>query len=137
MNVYTDGASRGNPGEAAAAYVFATEAGAVVETDGTYLGETTNNRAEYEAVKLALEEAVSVHRGPVVLHSDSQLVINQLDGDWRVKSENIVPLYDDVLSLTNRYDELEFRYVPRDNDMIQRADEHCNELLDEAMGVSN
>ncbi len=134
MHIYTDGASRGNPGEGACAYVFTTTDGTVFEKDGEYLGETTNNRAEYQAIKLALDDAVSVHRGPIVLHSDSQLVIKQINGEYRVKSDNLKSLYDEILSLTNRYDDLEFRYVPRDNTQIGKADDHCNELLDQATG---
>lgn len=130
MYVYTDGASRGNPGAAACAYVFATPDGTVLGTDGTYLGETTNNRAEYEAVKLALVNAGDVHGGAIRLHSDSQLVINQLTGEWRVKSPNLKPLYDDVLALSDRYDDLALRHVPRGNAGVERADAHCNEILD-------
>lgn len=130
MHVYTDGASRGNPGAAACAYVFATPRGSVIRTEGAYIGDATNNRAEYEAVKLALEDAAGVHGGPVTVHSDSQLVVNQITGEWRVKSANLQPLYDDVTALRGRYDDLEFRHVPRENAHVAQADAHCNDILD-------
>lgn len=135
MHVYTDGASRNNPGEAACAYIFAEPEGDVFHKDGDYLGVKTNNQAEYHAVISALEGAVGVHRGPITLFSDSQLIVKQLNGDWRVKSDNMKPLYDKVIQLGQRYDSLEFKYVPRDNSKIQMADEFCNSILDNAVGA--
>jgi ribonuclease HI len=135
MHIYTDGASRGNPGEAACACIFATNTDDIFHKDWNYLGDQTNNYAEYKGIILALDNAVGINRGPIVLHSDSKLVINQINGNYRIKSDNLKPLFDETTRLKQRYDELELRYVPRENALLKEADKHCSERLNQKLGL--
>jgi ribonuclease HI len=129
LTVYTDGASRGNPGPAAYAYVIARGSELLAEEAGC-LGEMTNNQAEYTALVRALEHALEL--GPedrVVLHSDSELMVKQLNGEYRVKNEELKPLYEQALRLRRQFQKpVSFRHVRREYN--KRADELCNEALD-------
>lgn len=131
LHVFTDGASRGNPGPAACAYVYATADGEVFHSEADSLGETTNNRAEYRAIRLALADAAGVHRGPVRVHSDSELVVKQLHGEYSVRSENLRPLYEEVREQAREFGDLTFRHVPREHPLLDEADSRCNDLLDD------
>lgn len=134
LHVYTDGASRGNPGEAACAYVFATPQGERFHEGGEHVGRATNNEAEYRAVLLALSEAAAFHDGPVVLHSDSELVVKQLAGEYRVNAENLQPLHGAVLDRAEGFADLSVEHVPREHPGVAAADRRCNEVLDAATG---
>ncbi len=130
LRIYTDGASRGNPGKAACAYIYTTEDEKIIHKNGKYLGNTTNNRAEYEAVIFSLSELIDHYTEYVILSSDSKLVINQLNGDWRVNSSNIKPLYSEVLKIKEKFKDIDFNYLPRENKFISMADTLCNKILD-------
>ncbi len=129
LTIHTDGASRGNPGAAACAYVIGRDGRVLVE-EADRLGEMTNNQAEYTAVVRALEHALEL--GPsdrVVLHSDSELIVKQLNGEYRVKNEDLKPLYEEAVRLRRLFDQpVTFRHVRREQN--RRADELCNEALD-------
>ena len=129
LKINTDGASRGNPGAAAFAYVIERDGRPVAEEAGC-LGEMTNNQAEYTALVRALEHALELAPdGPVVVHSDSELMVKQLNGDYRVKNEELRPLYERALQLSRRFNQpVAFRHVRREQN--RRADELCNEALD-------
>ena len=133
IHVHTDGASRGNPGPASCAYVLSTPDGSVLDTGGDYLGRATNNEAEYRAVILALERVVD-HGGAVAVHSDSQLLVNQVNGDWRVSADNLRPLHRSVSELAERIGEVTFEERRRGDATIQVADALCNDILDEHLG---
>jgi len=126
---YTDGAARGNPGPSA--FAFLVVKGETVLHEGSgYLGTGTNNVAEYEAIIHALEW-LSVSGVPVVaLYSDSQLVIYQLTGRYRVRKPHLVPLYDTVMNLVERFENITFNVVRREHRYIQQADALCNRVLD-------
>ncbi len=130
LRIYTDGASRGNPGPASAAFVVADEDGNVLNEGAEFLGETTNNRAEYEAVIKAMEMATNYTDGRVKVFSDSKLLVRQLQGEWKVKSENIRPLFKKVKELTRNFDSVSFSHRNREHEMISRADFLCNKKLD-------
>ncbi len=129
--LYTDGASRGNPGRAAigAALYRVTDEGlhpvAEVSRD---IGVTTNNVAEYRAVIEGLETAERFHPDLVVLRADSQLLIRQLEGSYRVKSPNLKPLYERVRDLIARFPEVRLEHVPRAENAV--ADALANAALD-------
>ncbi|MDK2975354.1 MAG: ribonuclease [Methanofollis sp.] len=129
LAIYTDGASRGNPGHAACAYLFVRDGQAVFERS-EYLGIATNNTAEYRAVIAALTEAARQTRGPVRVYSDSELVVRQITGVYRVNKEHLRELRNEVLGLAGRFSSTAFVSVRRTDPWIRRADALCNRELD-------
>jgi ribonuclease HI len=129
LTIHTDGASRGNPGAAAFAYVISGDDQPLVEEAGC-LGEMTNNQAEYTALIRALEHALEL--GPAhSLHvfSDSELMVKQMKGEYRVKNEELRGLYEQARKLADRFQgTVTFRHVRREQN--KRADALCNEALD-------
>jgi ribonuclease HI len=109
-----DGAARGNPGPAGAGAIVVDEDGAVLAEVAEGLGETTNNVAEYTAVIRGLEEAKRLGAHEVLLRSDSQLLINQLIGRYRVKAPHLQPLYRRVRSLMSGFAKVDLEHVPRE-----------------------
>jgi ribonuclease HI len=129
LKIHTDGAARGNPGEAAFAYVIARDGQAPIEVAGL-LGRTTNNQAEYTALVRALEHALRLGRdNRLVVHSDSELMVKQLNGEYRVKNAELRPLYDDACALRKEFTQ-PVRIVHVRREQNSRADELCNEVLD-------
>jgi len=131
LDIYTDGASRGNPGDGAWAFIILDDTGELVAEQSGYIGHTTNNRAEYFAVIRSLQRAKELGPGCVHVHSDSQLLVNQVLGNWKVKDEELRRLYNRIKSLEENFSEVEFSHHPRDNTHISKADALCNQCLDE------
>jgi ribonuclease HI len=129
LTVHIDGAARGNPGPAAYAYVIRRDGEPDVEAKGC-LGSATNNVAEYTALVRALDHAARLGRDRVLVLSDSELLVKQMTGAYRVKSDDLRPLYEEAKRLGERFDALSFRHVPREQNA--RADRLCNEALDGA-----
>ena len=125
-----DGGSRGNPGPAAAAAVATDQDGNELAERNRFLGETTNNVAEYEGVLLALELAGELGATEVEVVNDSELVARQIGGQYRVKQEHLKPLHQRVMSALRAFDHWEVRSVRREHNV--RADELVNEALDAA-----
>jgi len=129
LTIHTDGASRGNPGAAAYAYVIARDGQEPIE-EADCLGRMTNNQAEYTALIRALEHALELgpeHR--VVVHSDSELMVKQMSGQYGVKNADLRPLYEEARDLAHAFrGGVEFRHVRRA--LNSRADALCNEALD-------
>jgi ribonuclease HI len=129
LTIHTDGASRGNPGPAAFAYVIARDGEEPIEEAGK-LGRMTNNQAEYLALVRALEHALELgahHR--VVVHSDSELLVKQMKGEYRVKNADLRDLYEEASALCGRFNEsVDFCHVRREDN--RRADALGNEALD-------
>lgn len=126
--IYTDGASRGNPGPAALGLqVFNSEKNLIHE-EGVYLKQGTNNFAEYSAVVYALELAVKNQVQELHLFSDSELLIQQLKGKYRVKSPNIKPLFQKCLTLIKSIPKTHFQHIPREQNVA--ADRLANRALD-------
>lgn len=126
--VHTDGASRGNPGPASIGVVIARPDGKVLLELGEALGTTTNNVAEYTAVIRALERAAELGAKRVRVMMDSQLVVRQLNGSYRVKHAEMIPLYRRVLELIQRFESVTFEHVPREENL--EADRLANQALD-------
>jgi ribonuclease HI len=129
LTIYTDGASRGNPGEAAFAYVIRREGHPDIEEAGC-LGRLTNNQAEYAALVRALEHAARLgthHR--LVVHSDSELLVKQMRGEYRVKDPGLRELYEEAGGLADRFAHRP-RFVHVRRALNARADELCNLALD-------
>jgi ribonuclease HI len=129
LTIHTDGASRGNPGPAAFAYVIRRDDKPVIEEAGC-LGRMTNNQAEYTALVRALERALKLSADrPVLVRSDSELLVKQMNGEYRVKDETLRDLYEEARALVRRFDApVTIRHVRRDQN--SRADELCNQALD-------
>ncbi len=124
--VYTDGGSRGNPGPSAAGYVI-IDRGEIIDQGGEYLGITTNNLAEYHGVKLALESALRLGIDSVELRADSMLVVNQLNGIYKIKNRELWPVNELIRELIGQFKKIKFTYVPRE--MNQLADGMVNRTL--------
>lgn len=131
FTIHTDGAARGNPGPAAFAYVIHRDGAPDLEVKGV-LGQTTNNVAEYTAVVRALEHAAKLGARRVVVLSDSELMVNQMTGKYKVKNEGLRPLYEDARAHCAEFESVTFRHVRREQN--GRADALCNEALDAAAG---
>ncbi|MDT8357227.1 MAG: ribonuclease HI family protein [Methanomicrobiaceae archaeon] len=127
--IYTDGAARGNPGKAAWAYLIVAD-GELIASDSGYLGITTNNVAEYHAVINGMRAALDRRLRHADLCSDSELVVRQIGGKYRVRAPHLRPLHQEVLRLKEQFTEIRVRSVPRDHPFITRADAMCNAVLD-------
>ncbi|MGD9548602.1 MAG: ribonuclease HI family protein [Candidatus Krumholzibacteriia bacterium] len=128
MEVFTDGASRGNPGPAAIGAVFRPKGGPAVAGHSEAIGKATNNVAEYRAVVVALEHCVRWGVERVHLYMDSELIVRQLHGVYRVKSPDLRPLYQQVVFLGRQFTEFRVSHVKRGRNA--EADALANKALD-------
>jgi ribonuclease HI/probable phosphoglycerate mutase len=125
---YADGASRGNPGPSAVGVVIFDPAGREVHRESRRIGVGTNNEAEYRAAIAALEAALGLAAAHVELRMDSELVVRQLTGRYRVRNPRLIPLYKRLLDLRGRFQSVTFRNVPRTGNRL--ADALANQALD-------
>ncbi len=131
--IYTDGAARGNPGESASGYAVYDSGGRLIHKEAVYNGINTNNYAEYNAIIGALVWCKRNMGGRDVnirLFSDSQLVVRQLNGEYRVRSERMRVMNTEVLELSKYFDSVSFGNLPRGDKMIASVDRDLNILLD-------
>ncbi len=126
--IYIDGGSRGNPGPAAAAFVLKDKKGVQLQARAFFIGKATNNVAEYTAITRALEAAKHSGAKEAVIYSDSELLVRQLDGRYKVKSENIAPLFQQAMQLLNGFEKWEIKHIPREKN--KQADKLVNQALD-------
>ena len=126
--IHTDGASRGNPGPAAIGVTIKDETGTLLAVVSQRLGFTTNNQAEYRAVIAGLEKALKLGAKKVTLYSDSELVVRQLGGRYKVKNAALAPLYQEVVKLIGRLESFKAVNVPRGRNA--EADALANRALD-------
>ncbi|RJP55357.1 MAG: reverse transcriptase-like protein [Deltaproteobacteria bacterium] len=127
--VYTDGASRGNPGEAGAGAVILDKEGNVISEFKKYLGKNTNNVAEYRALILGLTEALKLKGTRVHIFSDSELMVRQLNGTYAVKNKGLMVLYNEVNDLLKKFVWYDIKYINREKN--KHADRLANEAIDE------
>lgn len=130
LKIYTDGASRGNPGPAACSYCMKDENDRIIESSVFFLGHTTNNVAEYTAVIKALTKASEYTHDELMIFSDSELVIRQITGVYRINKPHLKILYDEVQSLATHFSHITWENVPRGNPDVANCDRLCNEELD-------
>lgn len=132
VRVYVDGASRGNPGPAAVGVLLRDDQGKTLRRLSRYIGETTNNVAEYQALLLGLEEAKQLQPLKLTILSDSELLIKQLSGAYKVKSSHLKELYEEAVNLLKSFPRCEVKKVSRKENAV--ADSLANQALDEAVG---
>ncbi len=125
---YIDGGSRGNPGPAAAGFTLSDAAGTQLQAKGLVLGRATNNVAEYTGLVRAIEAASQIGAEQLVVFSDSELLVKQINGEYKVKSKLIKPFYEQAVSLLGRFESWQVRHVPRENNA--EADKLVNRALD-------
>ena len=128
ITIYTDGASRNNPGEAGAG-IYIVRDNAPAEGISRYLGRTTNNIAEYTAAIIGLEHALKLGATSVRLRADSELMVKQLNGQYKVKNEGLKPLYQKAKNLIARIGSVNVQYIPREQN--KDADALANKAIDE------
>lgn len=126
--IHTDGGSRGNPGPGAAGYIIDDPAGKRLAACGLFLGKVTNNYAEYTAVGKALRHAQKLDARRIELYSDSDLLVQQLNGRYKVKSENIRPLYERVMDILDSFDSWQIKHIRREKNA--EADALANLAMD-------
>jgi ribonuclease HI len=128
VTINTDGGSRGNPGPAALGVVIFAEDGSVLKAFGEYLGETTNNIAEYTALQRALEEAKKLGAEEVGIKMDSELVVRQMNGIYKIKHPNLIPIAQKIKTLQGEFKKVTFTHVRREYNSL--ADAEVNKVLD-------
>lgn len=128
LSIHTDGGARGNPGPSAAGIVIENASNEVVKEIGIFLGHGTNNEAEYQALIHGIKNAKELGADEISCFLDSELVVKQLNGQYKVKNENMKAFYDEVLKLKSSLKKIEFIHVPRTKN--KNADKLVNEVLD-------
>jgi ribonuclease HI len=131
--LFADGGSRGNPGPAASGAVLLDNAGERIGEVGAYLGVATNNVAEWTALVLGLEAAAERGIRRLAVRLDSELVVKQLRGEYRVKHADLQPLYKRAVTLLRRFEEVDVQHVPRKQNSL--ADRLVNRVLDQEAGA--
>ena len=138
--IYTDGGSRGNPGKAAIGVVFCNENDQIIKKFGEYLGDNlTNNDAEYKAIIFALKKFKSVfgkaiaQTSDVEFRADSELVVKQLNGDYRLTDPKIQQFFIEIWNLKFDFQSVKFKHIPREKN--KEADKLVNEALDQEAGA--
>ncbi len=134
VKLFSDGGSRGNPGPSASGFVILDMEDTVLAENGVYLGVTTNNVAEYTALKLALEECKKMGARKIHSYLDSLLVVNQMKGIFKIKNRDLWPIHDAIKKLVDGFDEVNFSHVPREFNKL--ADAQVNRALDEHLNGS-
>jgi len=127
IEVYVDGAARGNPGPAGIGVVI-KDGSKLIGEIGAYIGKSTNNIAEYMALVRGLEEVLIRGYKSASFYSDSELLVKQLNGEYKVKHENLVPLHYHVLTLVDRMKDFSIKHVTREKN--EHADKMANEGID-------
>jgi ribonuclease HI len=128
LEIFTDGAARGNPGPAGIGVVIFNEEKAVIEEYKEFIGDTTNNTAEYKALLAALKTAKKYAPCSISFCLDSELVVHQMKGQWKVRDANLSGLHDQASALLSNFEKVEFKHVPREQNKL--ADKLANQALD-------
>lgn len=126
--VFSDGGSRGNPGPSAAGYVILNNQQEIIEQGGEYIGITTSSQAEYHGVRLGLERAIELGCRRIDFRVDSMLVVNQMNGIYKIKNRELWPIYERIKKLVHRCESVHFSHVKRE--FNQLADGMVNKTLD-------
>ena len=127
VEIFIDGGARGNPGPAGIGVVILDQSGKRIKEVAKYIGETTNNIAEYNALLYGLEEALILRADEITINMDSELVAKQLTGDYRVKDLNIRPLFERALNMLKSFKNFEVRHIDRSKN--KEADKLVNKAI--------
>ena len=128
LAIYVDGASRGNPGPAAVGVLIKDETGATTLKVSSSIGRATNNQAEYSALIMALQEARKLGADQVHINTDSQLMAEQINGNYKVRNAHIRPLFEKAMQLLTAFQYYSIDHIPRY--LNSEADALANEALD-------
>jgi len=131
--LYTDGASRGNPGDAGAGMVILDGRGEEIAARGRYLGTCTNNVAEYKALIMGLLQASQLGGKSIEIFLDSQLIVRQIQGLYKVKSSDLQPLFAKAQELLATFEHYKITHIPREQN--KRADQLANQGINDRLGV--
>ena len=126
--LYTDGGSRGNPGPAAYGCALYDDAGKLVDIDAAYLGRATNNQAEYNGIIAGLKLAQKSGVKNIICYMDSELIVKQVKGEYKVRNANMKPLYEKLMRIVEKFDSFAFSHVYREKNKV--ADKLANLILD-------
>jgi len=131
IEIYVDGGSRGNPGPSGVGVVILDAAGKRLKEISKYIGETTNNIAEYNALLYGLEEALILRIDEIVVNLDSELVAKQLTGDYRVKDPGLKPLFERAMNMLKSFKSFEIRHIEREKN------KEADKLVNRAINLAN
>ncbi|NOX37362.1 MAG: ribonuclease HI family protein [Calditrichaeota bacterium] len=131
VRLFTDGAARGNPGPAGAGIVIQDEKGRTIDEVSCFLGEATNNQAEYQALQLGLERVLLFHPHKLEIALDSELIVKQIRGEYRTRNAALKAQLQKVQELLTRIPFWNIRHIPRARN--KRADQLANQAIDEWM----
>ncbi len=126
---YTDGGARGNPGPSGIGVVLQNKTGETIGEWSEFLGIATNNQAEYKALLLALKQAVALGVVELDCRLDSELVVKQLKGEYKVKHPDLKPLFEQAKSLISQIKNVSFKHIPRE--LNKQADRLANQAMDQ------
>jgi ribonuclease HI len=129
IHAYTDGASRGNPGESGIGVLLKDEHGATIFSSSRYIGKATNNVAEYEALLCCLSAVADRECKKLIVHSDSELMVRQIQGSYRVRDKNLQKYYQKVYGCLQNAP-FEFTIVHIDRGLNREADRLANQAID-------
>lgn len=129
LNLYTDGGARGNPGPAAAGYIIKTDNNEIIDRGNKYLGESTNNQAEYNGLILGLNKVKELKVKEVSVFMDSELIVYQLQRKYKVKNPELAILFVKVWNIILGFSKVEFKHVVRA--LNKEADAEVNKALDQ------
>jgi len=133
LTIYTDGGARGNPGPAGIGAVILDEQGNTVAKISQYIGQATNNQAEYRALIVALTKAKELGAAEVGVFLDSELVVKQLNREYRVKDKDLAPLFVQVYNISLGFKKIIFKHIRREKNEL--ADKLVNQALDKVSGL--
>jgi ribonuclease HI len=134
LSIHIDGGARGNPGPAAAGIVILdADTGRALRELGVFLGQATNNVAEYQGLIRSLKVAIGLGATELTIHSDSELMVRQIHGQYRVKSPELRPLFQEAMGLLRQAGRWTLTHVRREKN--QRADQLVNAALDAGMDI--
>ncbi len=129
ITIHSDGGSRGNPGPSAAGFIIMDSNEHIIAEGGAYLGVTTNNQAEYQAVYLALQKAAEMEVKKIDFKLDSDLVVKQMNGVYKIKNRDLWPIHERIKELLKEFEKVTFSHVRREFNRL--ADSMVNKILDE------
>jgi len=128
IKIYSDGGARGNPGPAAIGVVIEDESGQPIKKISKYIGETTNNQAEYLAILAGLKYAKDLKPEKTTCYLDSELVVKQLNGEYKIKDSDLAEIFIKIWNLMHEFKQIEFKHIPREKN--KSADRLVNLALD-------